>query len=121
MSDDASQWARMDERINNLTSDVAEVRKELYGNGNRGLKTAITELRQASRLVTWIGGIIAGALVLDLSSRVFEFAKEPAEKIVKTEELWKRDLVNPRNDPRRAEVLELRELIRKMRSEKGSE
>ena len=111
---------RMEERLKGVVDDVAEVKRELYGNGNRGLKTAMTELRQAFRLGTWIASIIAGALILDLSSRLFDLVAEEKEDTAPASmPAWMRDALSPRNDPRAEDLRNLRRRVEALGDENG--
>ena len=108
-------FARIDERVNSVIDDVGDLKRELYGNGNRGLKAAMIELRQAFRIGTWVAGIIAGALILDLSSRVFSFVNDEDKSAAPTSmPLWMRDATNARNDPRADEMRALRRRVESM-------
>ena len=111
--------ARIDERVKSVVEDVDDIKRELYGNGNRGLKTAMTELRQAFRIGTWVAGIIAGALVLDLSSRAFQLVSGDVptprrSSRIESSATWTRDAASPRNDPRAAAVRALRRRVDEM-------
>ena len=118
---DVTSLARMDERVKSLSDDLSEVKRTLYGNGDRGMKSSIVELRQAFRLLTWVGGIIAGALILDLSSRMIDGVDHSADVDISTPEvpMWKRDITNPRNDPRVAELRDLRRRVEEMAAGDG--
>lgn len=72
VNDDISELKISATRLTMLEANVHEIKAEIFGepgNSDSGVKNELIKLRSTLQIATWVGGLIAAAMIADFMGR----------------------------------------------------